>query len=374
MKLYHRPTKGNRLYLVAVISLFWLGVTLLVSIEPAQTIGLDGRITRTPWTKVFRAHALGYFWWLLFTPVVMMLARRFRFTPGRIPRNFALHASASMAISGAIAVLRFATFSRLFEGRLPEQSEIIANLRFYTPQGVGIYWLVLAVIVAVDTYQRFLEKQTEASELNAQLAQAELSMLRMQFQPHFLYNALHAISTLVDWRPVDARRMITLLSELLRQTVDAEPRSMVTLEEELEWIERYLELERIRFEDRLTVAMEIDPAAFEALVPSFILQPLVENAMKHGVDGETSAVNVTIRAERVDGKLRLAVLDDGVGLRADVAYGVGLDNTRRRLESLYGRSQRLDLCPRARGVEAAIELPFRIENGRNDSAIPNPRR
>jgi LytS/YehU family sensor histidine kinase len=241
------------------------------------------------------------------------------------------------------------------------------------PQELTIYWLAIAVLVAADSYRRYVETERRAAELNSQLAAAELAVLRMQLQPHFLFNTLHAISTLVDWRPADARRMITLLSQLLRETLDFDGRRLISLEEELEWTERYLEIERIRFEDRLTIEMHADPETFEARVPPFILQPLVENAMKHGVATTNAPVTVTIDARRLDGQLRLSVADDGGGPHEPPSgERIGLENTRRRLATLYGGAPRLALRPRTRGYEAIVELPFTTIG--TDGPVHDPRR
>ena len=358
----------------ALATALWLVAALIASVQPAQIIGLHGEITRMPWRDVFADAAWHFVWWLLLTPLVVWLARRFPPAPGRLRRAAVAHLVAGLAIAVVVSVLRTLTYAPL-SGRasiLPLRFGA-ANLRYWVPQELVLYSLLVAAVVAADSYRRYLDTERRAAALNAQLARAELAVLRMQLQPHFLFNTLHAISTLVDWRPADARRMITLLSQLLRETLDFDGRRMVSLEEELEWTERYLEIERVRFEDRLTVAMNVEPEAFEARVPPFVLQPLVENAMKHGVATTSAGVTVTIEARRLDGRLRLSVVDDGAGAPGQASgEGIGLENTRRRLETLYGDEQRLVLNRRAPGFEAIVELPFTTVD--SDDTLQDSRR
>jgi LytS/YehU family sensor histidine kinase len=207
------------------------------------------------------------------------------------------------------------------------------------------------------------ELSLKASRLETQLVEAQLGVLRAQLHPHFLFNALHAISTLVDWRPKQARRMLVRLSELLRLALELSDEQQITLAREMDWLERYLELQQIRFGDRLTVELKIDPESVAALVPPLILQPLVENALEHGVERRISEGKVEIVAER-DGKwLRMRVRDNGPGLVSAPTSSrkcVGVRNTRERLRTLYGDDQQLVLRNRdSEGTEAMVELPFK---------------
>jgi len=358
----------------ALAAALWLVAALIASIQPAQIIGLDGTITRMPWRDVFLDSARHFVWWLVLTPLIVWLARRFPLAPGRLWRSAIAHLVAGVVVALLVALLRMVSSNSWgLHSSAPLLQVATQNLRYWVPQALAIYWLVIAMLVAGDSYRRYVDTERRAAELDAQLAASELAVLRMQLQPHFLFNTLHAISTLVDWRPADARRMITLLSQLLRETLDFDGRRLISLEEELEWTERYLEIERIRFEDRLTIDMRVDPETFDARVPPFILQPLVENAMKHGVATTTSPVTVTIEARRLDGQLRLSVADDGGGSQQPAAGGgIGLENTRRRLETLYGGDQRLALHSRAPGCEAIVELPFTTAEG--DGSLQDSRR
>lgn len=205
--------------------------------------------------------------------------------------------------------------------------------------------------------------QAEASRLQAQLADARLETLRMQLNPHFLFNTLHAISALVERDPSGVRRMIARLSELLRHTVESRGSQEVTLREELEMLERYLDIMRVRFQGRLDVSTEIDPQTLDALVPNLILQPIIENALEHGVNRISGAGKIEIRATLEDQALVITIRDNGAGLDDTASRasreGVGLGNSRARLQQLYGESGQLTLrAAEAGGVVAEIRIPY----------------
>jgi len=235
-----------------------------------------------------------------------------------------------------------------------------------------IYLTVLAAGFARDYFMRFQERQaemmhlrTQAVQLQAQLAEARLQTLRMQVNPHFLFNTLHAVSSLVERDPRGVRRMIARLSELLRYTMERAGEQEVSLHEELLFLEGYLEIQQIRFQDRLEVEEDIAPDVLDALVPSLILQPLVENAIKHGVSRIEEMGRIEIKAWREDETLCLSVRDNGPGLVETsgdgerTSEGVGLRNTRERLQSLYGTAQQLVLkSAPSGGAHAQIRLPF----------------
>jgi len=207
----------------------------------------------------------------------------------------------------------------------------------------------------------YREQELAAAQLETQLVQAQLQALQMQLQPHFLFNTLHAISTLMH-RDVDAaEKMLARLSDLLRLTLENGSTQTVMLKDELEFLKKYLEIEEIRFADRLTIRTAIAPDALDALVPNLILQPIVENAIRHGIAPRAQPGRVEITARRVDGKLRLEVQDDGPGLRpGNGREGLGLKNTRERLARLYQGAHRLELeSPPEGGVRVTLEIPFR---------------
>jgi two-component system, LytTR family, sensor kinase len=221
---------------------------------------------------------------------------------------------------------------------------------------------VLAVSQWLVLHRESRERATKAARLETELARAQLQLLRLQLEPHFLFNTLHAIGTLVHADPDAAERMIVLLSDLLRRALRDMGSQEVALREEVEFLDRYLEIEHVRFPDRLRVVREIHPESLGALVPTLLLHPLVENAIRHGVARRAQGGRLGIRARRVDERLELRVWDDGPpdGGGEAPSSGIGLANTRARLEHLYGPAHRFELR-RARegGMEVAVSLPFR---------------
>lgn len=228
---------------------------------------------------------------------------------------------------------------------------------------VPVYWILVSLVHALRYHQRFQERERQALELEGRLNEARLHALRMQLHPHFLFNTLNAIATLVHKDPQLADDMIGNLSELLRAALDTSSQQVIPLRQELEFLDRYLQIQQARFGDRLEVVREIDSALLDCLIPTMILQPLVENAVRHGIEPNTGPGRLTLSARRDAGRLRLVVTDNGKGLSATTApvEGIGLANTRARLAQLYGESGRLTLtCSPAGGLAAEIELPLQV--------------
>jgi two-component sensor histidine kinase len=245
--------------------------------------------------------------------------------------------------------------------REPRETAFLV-LRRITYQ-LPIFWGLVGVAHALRFYEHSKARERRAAELESRLAQARLQALRMQLNPHFLFNTLNSIASLVQDQP-QAGEMIEALSELLRQTLSASERAEVTLREELHLLDRYLLIEQIRFGDRLRVQQRIEPAALDAVVPILILQPLVENAVKHGIEAQIAPGLIRIEVERVGASLKLEVSDNGRGLDAagpgTLKEGVGLGNTRSRLKELYGEAASLTLRPRhTGGLSAELRIPWR---------------
>jgi LytS/YehU family sensor histidine kinase len=215
-------------------------------------------------------------------------------------------------------------------------------------------------------YQGFREREKQTAALQRELVEARLEALRMQLNPHFLFNTLHAVSSLIHDDPEAADRVVARLSELLRLSLDHSKPQEVSLNEELAFLDRYLEIELTRFADRLKIERQIDPGVRNALVPYLILQPLVENAIRHGIEPREDSGHLAICARRNDGSLELRVTDDGAVLAdpgaAHPREGIGLSNTRSRLRHLYGENFRFELVEaRGGGLEARIEIPYHVE-------------
>jgi sensor histidine kinase YesM len=224
---------------------------------------------------------------------------------------------------------------------------------------VATFWVILGIGAAFEYYAKFRERELRASQLESRLAQAQLEVLRMQLQPHFLFNTLHTISAFMQEGEIEAAdRMISRLSDLLRLALEGGGAQEVPLRQEMAFLERYLEIQQIRFQEQLRVSLRVPDELLDACVPSLILQPLVENAIKHGVTPRAEGGEVSVEVTREHGRLRLAVRDDGPGITAAstrVGNGVGLANTRARLEQLYGDRQRF-VVGNAPGGGALVEL------------------
>lgn len=222
------------------------------------------------------------------------------------------------------------------------------------------FLIAMGAFTAVDMYRRFKARELHASQLEARLAQAQNQVLRMQLQPHFLFNTLHSVSALIDRDPEAADQMLSRLGDLLRRTLDLGGKQEITLRQELAILNDYLEIQRIRFQERLRVVEECPEALMDALVPSFMLQPQVENALKHGLVRRAEGGKIQIRARAEGRQLILEVEDDGEGLaNATPRKGIGTANTLARLELLYGEDQAFDLLPVAGGgTLARIRLPL----------------
>jgi two-component system LytT family sensor kinase len=224
---------------------------------------------------------------------------------------------------------------------------------------VPVYWLLAAGIYALRIAQQARERERRALKLEAQLSEARLLALRAQLEPHFLFNALNTIAVLMREDVDAADRVLALLSRLLRRVLDAASAPEVQLRQEVEFLEAYLAIEQARFPHRLSFHVDVDPQLLDARVPSLILQPLVENAVRHGVAARTAAGRIEVAASREDEMLLVTVRDDGPGMADDAQEGIGLSNTRSRLELLYGKrhSFRLDRAEGG-GLQIALAIPL----------------
>ncbi|MBC7790521.1 MAG: histidine kinase [Anaerolineae bacterium] len=269
-------------------------------------------------------------------------------------------------------------------GRGPRDTGIlVAFRRPWILNHFVLYFAVLAGGFARDYFLRYrarldesMRLQAETAKLHAQLADARLGALRAQLNPHFLFNTLHAISSLVERDPRGVRRMIARLSELLRYTLEENDEHEIPLSQELSFLDRYLEIMRIRFQGALDVSVDVEADMLDALVPNLILQPLVENAVKHGVSKVEGTGQITIRVRRDGDRTVMTVQDTGPGLGdAEVAQvtGVGLRNTRERLEQLYGSAQSLALrAVVGGGIIAEIVVPFQTRDDLRTAAVIQP--
>jgi LytS/YehU family sensor histidine kinase len=291
---------------------------------------------------------------------VLWLARRFSFGRQRWPFALVVHVFVGTAISAAWAACHV-FLDAYFVGGLDGLwlSSVPRLIFVQLDKELLVYWIIVVVSHAIHYYQRYREGELRAS-------QAQLQALKMQLHPHFLFNALHSISALVHTDPEAADKMIARLGDFLRLTLESSAAQVVPLRQEIEFLNCYLEIERTRFRDRLTTRIDVEPQVLDCRVPNLILQPIVENAIRHGVSQRSAPGHVEVRAARAGSALRLEVRDNGRGLpEGDAAApctkggGVGLANTRARLQRLYGAAYRFELSNLPTGgAVVTLEIPL----------------
>ena len=311
------------------------------------------------WGAALASAAPRWVAWGLVAPLVVALDRRA--LGGLSPlRRAAAHVALAVPTVLAVTALRYLADLALVGDPVAPGVFVLR----------GVYWdalvygLVAGLAVAWDATAEAARRQARAAALEADLAQARLGALQGQLRPHFLFNALNAISAYTETDPPTARRAMAHLGDLLRASLDHDGRAEVPLADELDALGHYLAVERLRFEGRVAVGVEVEPGLDDAHVPSFLLQPLVENAVRHGAGGVARPVRVDVRVRREGGRLALVVEDDGAGLppgwRLGDHGGVGLANTARRLGELYGADQSFTVGPGpGRGVRVEVVVPLR---------------
>jgi two-component sensor histidine kinase len=356
--------RNRRLWLeTALIFAAWAVFGLLLANQSYIQTALLGR--QMPMEIALRRGLVEVSLWPFATLFIFWLVRRFPIERGRVLPGIAVH------VAGAVVISLARTGVMLAVGwYLPWAA--VRTLTFWpqfwgtSSQNFLIYALLLGIAHLVLYYRRYREREQAAEQLARGLTEARLQALKMQLQPHFLFNTLNAISALIPAEAKPARRMLARLGDLLRTTLEHEGKQEVTLREEIAFLEPYLEIEQARLEDRLTVVMNIAPDTLDARVPHLILQPLVENAIRHGIATRIEPGKVEISASRGpdDRFLQLEIRDDGRGMDRDTENrsrrGVGLTNIRSRLEQLYGAEHRFRLENQAGGgVLVRISLPLR---------------
>jgi len=313
-----------------------------------------------PLGDLLRGIGIGSVAWygsILSAPLFLWMSRRVPIDRENWRRGVPLQAVVIIALVAASALLQYhLTFSGPYPG-----PPMAGYLRGALLTGALPFVTVAAATQAIEAGARAHDRELDAVRAKGQLAEARLEALTAQLQPHFLFNTLQGISTLITRDPVAADKMLTSLSDLLREVLRRGERREVDLEEELRVLEPYLDISRWRFGDRLTVRTTANDDVRRALVPFFILQPLVENAVHHGVSSRAGPAAIHIEATRSGDRLWLAVTDDGAGAElADSGRGIGLTNTKARLEELYGDRQTLELDrPPSGGFRVRVGIPYR---------------
>ena len=373
-------TSGNRriarkVAIVATALGLWGALVLLF----AAPLALTGPVS---WRQAVSFG--GSFWalWLLFLPAVVWLSFRFPIERRRLLRNVGLHLLACLLIVGTNRAT-FRAVARVFpraqrserSGRSPDSKtdrlgppgafDAVLSLR--AALDVLVYWSLVGVCQAITNFRSSQERERRAAELEARLTSAKLQALRMQINPHFLFNTLNSIAALVYVNPRAADEMLGDLSELLRRSLDSMEEQEIPLTQELEFIGAYIRIEQKRFGERLRLEQSVPDELMKALVPALILQPLVENAIRHGIEPRRGAGLISIEAKQEDKHLHLIVRDNGRGLpgadlNSFVRRGIGLANTQARLQGLYGQDQSFSFeRAEPQGCRVDIHLPFHLE-------------
>ena len=318
-------------------------------------------------------YELTYTWiWAAVTPLVLLLSRKFPVGRGQSKRNVAVHFVAAFiaAVSTKVA-WDFSALPFVAPSMVPHTGvEIAKSVARALDFGVLHYLVVIILHHAFEYYRKYEDGRLRASQLEAKLATAQLHALKMQLHPHFLFNTLHSISELIHAEPHRAESMIIKLSDFLRLTLEHVGVPEVPLHEEIDFLRRYLEIEQMRFEERLSVEWRIDPDTLDVRVPNLILQPIVENALKHGISRNSGPGLLRITCKREGEKLAMQIYDNGPGpqrvdtpLAEPVREGVGLNNTRSRLMRVYGGDHLIELrrAPQG-GFEVTLRVPTRLTN------------
>lgn len=344
---------------------FWTFIGLSFAFQfhiSSAKAGLD-----VSWRQAI-SYALGdwYVFALLSVPVVW-LARRFGLESGNWLKIAVVHVSGSAIFSAAYIIVRAwvgiwqsgGSFSNAF------QPLLVKTWHF----NLLIYWVIVTVTFAFDYYRKYRERELSTAELEKQLAQARLQALQMQLNPHFLFNSLHSISALMHEDVERADAMIARLSDLLRAALDSSDTQEVPLRKEFDLLAHYLAIEQIRFGERLEVEINAPAEILEAQVPNLILQPLVENAIRHGIEPRAKQGRIQLRGERSNGALVLEVSDNGPGFSSSREEGVGLSNTRSRLRTLYGEEHGFELRQsREGGLLVRLTIPFRTASESHENS------
>ncbi len=330
--------------------------------------------TNVSWQEVYAGYMIDFYLWAIASPFIFWLNRRFPIERKRLTHRLIFHLFAALLLNFVVCALaspmlwhfgftnktRFPTLEAFFIFSI--SSPVLLH------QGLLVYSGTLIVAHVFDYYRQVQIGKTRAIELASQLAQAQLTALKMQIHPHFLFNTLNSIAALLHKDVEAADRMLARLSDFLRITLKSSETSVVTLAQELEFLRTYLEIEKIRFQDKLVIEMKIAPDALAAQVPNLILQPLVENAVRHGISKQIAVGHLYINAQRKANRLLIQIEDNGPGLKTGNGHsnkkldnGVGIANTRARLEQFYDNFQ-FEIADRKNhdGTIVNLNVPYLI--------------
>ena len=321
------------------------------------------------WRRALLVPLAQWWSWGILTPLIFWADRRLPFSGKQLARRILAHLLLSLPVTSAYIYVVAAVRAAMGIGAwsaLPDTQVFVSALKGMFLWSWLVYWLIFGAWQMYRYYEHYLSSELRLERLERKFSEARLNALRMQLDPHFLFNALNTISSQLERDPKLARRMIEHLGDLLRLSLESKNRQEVPLAEEMAFLEHYLAIQKIRFGDHLKIDVQIAPEVKYASVPCLFVQPLVENAIRHGISRRSSGGTVTVSAQRAGNRLDIRVLDDGVGLPAgwtlEESGGLGLSVTRERIAGLHpGGEGRLDVKRRASGgTEVEISLPLRL--------------
>lgn len=353
---------------VLIVAVVFSTLFLLQSYLRHNLLNMEGDLKPFDWVRESPVPYVNYLFWALLVPLVYRVLDRWPLTARPVVRNLGMVILCGLLIAAfhevTTSVMYYAFLIQTGDFKL--EPEYISWAINALPASILTrfleYWALIGILYAVDNYRKMEEKQRRLVEMERELQRTQMNALKKQLQPHFLFNTLNTVSALMDEDVNGARRVLSRLGQLLRITLDKEQRDRVSLAREIDHVRNYLDIESMRFRDRLSVHYDVPADLTEALVPGMILQPLVENAVKHGPDSITAHVDITVAAARNNGSLQLVVSDNGKGCtdtaRALSDGGIGLGNVMQRLKLLYGDRARMTIdSPGGRGFQVTITLP-----------------
>lgn len=341
---------------ILLIALVWTAVGILLALPAMLNGGGWGEL----------AGKLVDLWlWGLLTPLILAADHRLPFSEKQLALRIAAHLPSSLVFS-LVHLYATALFLLPVDAITWNPIRSLQYLPYWFLNSWVMYWTIFGALQAFGYFRRYIESELQRERLGSRLLQAHLSVLRMQLEPHFLFNALNAISAQVVQEPTLAREMIEDLGALLRLSLEFKDRQEISLTEEMALLGHYLAIQKVRYGDRLTIETHIAPEVGVACVPCLLIQPLAENAIRHGLSERLSGGTIVISAEQVGNNLVIHLLDDGVGLppgwQIETSAGLGLTVTRERLASLYpdGASRFAIRRRQSAGTEVEISLPLRV--------------
>lgn len=348
--------------------LMGIGLAVLFALKRYINLLYWGEISYFNWHKDFFVNLVNYTLWAILLPLVYYLVLKFQISNSSFSEIFkALLVSLLMGIFHEVVSNVIYHVPMHFFGFRPFTQKtmnfIIAAFPSALISRLVEYWILYAVLISIEYRRKLRNKQLEFVKLESQLAGAQLNALRLQLQPHFLFNTLNTISSLMEFDIKKSQKIVSQLGSLLRTVLDENTQKTIPLREELEFVKSYLAIEQVRFMDRLNIKYEIDEKSQDALVPSLILQPLVENAIKHGFSNKIDAGTITVVTQRIDDKIRFSVRDDGRGSNIPIdelmQKGIGLKNAKQRLDLIYKNSYNFNIISGVgSGFEIAITIPY----------------